>query len=140
MSEQPPAGAPSADDDPEGPERFLVEAATRAAAQRPASVAADPWRQAFHVQPPVGLLNDPNGLVQHRGTYHLCYQWHPFAPLHGLKMWAHVTSPDLVHWTAPEPVVTEPPVFWSVSVEAPRSWNGFIQARKMGATAWLPCR
>jgi beta-fructofuranosidase len=105
VSEQPPVGAPSAEDDPEGLEAFLVEAARRAVAQRPASVAADPWRQAFHVQPPVGLLNDPNGLVQHRGTYHLCYQWHPFAPLHGLKMWAHVTSPDLVHWTTPAPAL-----------------------------------
>ena len=54
--------------------------AHRAVEERPASVDADPWRQTFHIQPPVGLLNDPNGLVQHRGTYHLCYQWHPFAP------------------------------------------------------------
>ena len=56
---------------------------------------------AFHVQPPVGLLNDPNGLVQHQGTYHLCYQWHPFGPKHALKFWAYVTSTDLVHWSEP---------------------------------------
>ena len=79
---------------------------TASCAPRPAAVAtgqqpveADPWRQVFHVQPPVGLLNDPNGLVQHEGTYHLCYQWHPFAPKHALKFWAHLTSTDLVHWT-----------------------------------------
>jgi beta-fructofuranosidase len=81
--------------------------AARAVADRPASVAADPWRQAFHVQPPVGLLNDPNGLVQHRGTYHLCYQWHPFAPKHALKLWAHLTSTDLVHWTE-QPIALAP--------------------------------
>jgi len=73
--------------------------AHRAVEERPASVASDPWRQAFHIQPPVGLLNDPNGLVAHRGTYHLCYQWHPFAARHALKFWAHLTSTDLVHWT-----------------------------------------
>ena len=73
--------------------------AHRAVEERPATVDEDPWRQSFHVQPPVGLLNDPNGLVQHRGTYHLCYQWHPFAPKHALKFWAYLTSTDLVHWT-----------------------------------------
>ena len=73
--------------------------AHRAVEERPATIDADPWRQAFHVQPPVGLLNDPNGLVAHRGTYHLCYQWHPFAARHALKFWAHLTSTDLVHWT-----------------------------------------
>ncbi|HYN55958.1 MAG TPA: glycoside hydrolase family 32 protein [Motilibacterales bacterium] len=81
--------------------------AHRAVEERPASVDADPWRQAFHIQPPVGLLNDPNGLVAHRGTYHLCYQWHPFAAKHALKFWAHLTSTDLVHWTE-QPVALAP--------------------------------
>jgi beta-fructofuranosidase len=81
--------------------------ARRAVEQRPDSLPADPWRLAFHVQPPVGLLNDPNGLTQHRGTYHLCYQWHPFAATHGLKFWAHLTSTDLVHWTE-RPVALAP--------------------------------
>lgn len=76
----------------------LRERAERAVAHRPATVDDDPWRQAFHVQPPVGLLNDPNGLVQHEGVYHLCYQWHPFGAQHAQKFWAHLTSSDLVHW------------------------------------------
>ncbi len=67
---------------------------------------ADPWRQTFHIQPPVGLLNDPNGLVEHDGTYHLCYQWHPFEAAHGLKFWAHLTSTDLVHWVEQPPALT----------------------------------
>lgn len=104
MSEQPPPGAPG-DDDPGALEDFLRRAAAQAVALRPDAVAADPWRQAFHIQPPVGLLNDPNGLVQHKGTYHLCYQWHPFAPTHGLKLWAHLTSTDLVHWTEQPPAL-----------------------------------
>jgi beta-fructofuranosidase len=81
--------------------------ANRAVQERPATVGSDPWRQAFHVQPPVGLLNDPNGLVQHKGRYHLCYQWHPFAARHALKFWAHLTSTDLVHWTE-QPIALAP--------------------------------
>ena len=71
----------------------------------PRSVDADPWRQTFHIQPPVGLLNDPNGLVEHGGTYHLCYQWHPFEPAARLKFWAHLTSTDLVHWVEQPPAL-----------------------------------
>src|SRR5690554_3024755 len=58
----------------------------------------DKWRNQFHIQPPKGLLNDPNGLIYHDGLYHVFYQWHPDAPTHGLKYWNHVTSKDLVHW------------------------------------------
>lgn len=57
-----------------------------------------PWRQSYHIQPPVGLLNDPNGFSYYNGVYHLFYQWFPLGPVHGLKHWYHVTSTDLVHW------------------------------------------
>ena len=36
-----------------------------------ARVAADPHRQKLHVQPPVGWLNDPNGLCQIGDEYHV---------------------------------------------------------------------
>ncbi|QDI91425.1 sucrose-6-phosphate hydrolase [Salicibibacter halophilus] len=62
------------------------------------TVEQSPWRQTFHIQPPIGLLNDPNGFCFHSGQYHLFYQWFPFGPVHGLKHWYHVTSDDLVHW------------------------------------------
>jgi len=61
-------------------------------------VATSPWRQKFHIQPPTGLLNDPNGFSYYKGEYHLFYQWFPLGPVHGLKYWYHVTSKDLVHW------------------------------------------
>jgi beta-fructofuranosidase len=88
-------------------DRELRAFATRAVEGRPATIDTDPWRQSFHIQPPIGLLNDPNGLVQHRGTYHLCYQWHPFGARHALKFWAHLTSTDLVHWTE-QPIALAP--------------------------------
>lgn len=62
--------------------------------------AASHWRQAFHLCPPRGLMNDPNGLVWFQGAYHVFYQWHPDACQHGLKQWGHYRSTDLVHWTS----------------------------------------
>ncbi|WP_138859456.1 sucrose-6-phosphate hydrolase [Exiguobacterium mexicanum] len=61
--------------------------------------AASPWRFGYHIQPPTGLLNDPNGFTYYNGEYHMFYQWFPLGPVHGLKHWYHVTSPDLVTWT-----------------------------------------
>ncbi|SES35884.1 sucrose-6-phosphate hydrolase [Salisediminibacterium halotolerans] len=61
-------------------------------------VESDPNRLVYHVMPPVGLLNDPNGWIHWNGVYHLFYQWNPFAPDHSTKFWGHVTSTDLVHW------------------------------------------
>ena len=31
----------------------------------------DPWRNGFHLMPPTGWLNDPIGLCQLGGTYHV---------------------------------------------------------------------
>ncbi|ASF41054.1 sucrose-6-phosphate hydrolase [Halobacillus halophilus] len=61
-------------------------------------VESDPYRLLFHHMPPVGLLNDPNGFVQWKGTYHLFYQWMPFDTGHGAKFWGHYTSKDFVNW------------------------------------------
>ncbi len=69
--------------------------------------AADPWRPNWHLAPPVGLLNDPNGFIQHRGRYHLFYQWNPLACAHGAKFWGHWSSTDLLHWRH-EPVALVP--------------------------------
>ncbi|SDN82142.1 glycoside hydrolase family 32 protein [Halobacillus aidingensis] len=62
-------------------------------------VEADPYRLHYHIMPPVGLLNDPNGWIQWNGTYHLFYQWMPFKTGHGAKFWGHYSSEDLVNWT-----------------------------------------
>ena len=37
----------------------------------------DTWRMGFHLMPPTGWLNDPNGLCQLDGTYHVFYQYSP---------------------------------------------------------------
>ena len=70
----------------------LTEAAERQAAS------VGPWRLAFHLMPPVGWLNDPNGLCYFRGEYHVFYQYSPFNANGGIKFWGHYKSPDLLCW------------------------------------------
>lgn len=63
-----------------------------------ARVSRAPWRQRWHIQPPAGLLNDPNGFCWDGSRYHLFYQWFPLGAVHGLKYWRALESLDLVHF------------------------------------------
>lgn len=56
------------------------------------------FRQRYHIQPPAGLLNDPNGFVFHQDYYYLCYQWFPLGAEHGLKYWRMLKSDNLATW------------------------------------------
>lgn len=58
----------------------------------------DPFRQKIHLMPPVGWLNDPNGLCQFQGVYHGFFQYSPFNPEGGVKMWGHYTSSNMIDW------------------------------------------
>jgi beta-fructofuranosidase len=58
----------------------------------------DYYRLKYHIMPPVGLLNDPNGFIHFKGEYHLFYQFHPFDTKHGLKYWGHFRSKDFIEW------------------------------------------
>ncbi|MUG28093.1 glycoside hydrolase family 32 protein [Aeromonas salmonicida] len=69
--------------------------------------AADPHRPRWHLAAPVGLLNDPNGFIEHGGRYHLFYQWNPLGCTHSNKGWGHVSSTDLLHWQH-EPIALLP--------------------------------
>ena len=61
---------------------------------------ADPHRPIYHFTPDRDRyrLNDPNGLIQWKGRYHLFYQYNPHGPYLDDTHWGHAVSDDLVHW------------------------------------------
>ncbi len=57
------------------------------------------YRLWFHLMPPVGWLNDPNGLCVYKDTFHVFFQYSPEAcDGSGQKCWGHYSSEDLVSW------------------------------------------
>ncbi|QMW03855.1 glycoside hydrolase family 32 protein [Spirosoma foliorum] len=59
---------------------------------------SDRYRPQFHFTPKAHWMNDPNGMVYYKGTYHLFFQYYPKATVWGPMHWGHATSKDMVHW------------------------------------------
>ena len=68
-----------------------------AAAEKTAAMEGG-FRQKFHLMPPTGWLNDPNGLCQSDGVFHAFFQYSPFDPEGGAKLWGHYTSRNMIDW------------------------------------------
>lgn len=52
----------------------------------------------FHLMPPGGWLNDPNGLCQLGGVHHIFFQYTPDDPRGGDKYWGHYETKDYVQY------------------------------------------
>lgn len=70
------------------------------------NAASSPWHTNFHIEPPYGLLNDPNGFSFFKGKWQLFYQYFPFGAAHGLKSWVQTESTDLVHFEETGTILT----------------------------------
>jgi beta-fructofuranosidase len=94
------------------------------------ALAADPQRPVYHFVAPKNWMNDPNGLIQFKGEYHLFYQYTPDSPSSGAKYWGHAFSRDMVHWK-------DLPI--ALSPDAPQDkggvWSGCIVNNAGTATA-----
>jgi beta-fructofuranosidase len=72
-------------------------------------MAFDPQKPHYHFLPPNGWMNDPNGLIQHKGVYHMFYQHNPNEARWGQIHWGHAASRDLVHWEHLPPALAPGP-------------------------------
>lgn len=67
--------------------------------------AKDKDRLNYHIMPTSGWVNDPNGLCQFKGVYHIYYQYSPFDVNGKLKLWGHITTEDFIKYQEHEPVL-----------------------------------
>lgn len=63
----------------------------------------------YHLRPPRGFINDPNGPVTIGDTVHLYFQSRPTADTAAPVQWGHATSSDFVRWALHRPAMSPQP-------------------------------
>lgn len=56
------------------------------------------YRLQYHLMPPTGWMNDPNGFCYYEGAYHIFFQYSPDDVYGGTKYWGHYRSKNLIDW------------------------------------------
>lgn len=56
------------------------------------------YRLKYHLMGECGWINDPNGFIEFKNSYHVFYQYYPYEPFWGPMHWGHAKSEDLVKW------------------------------------------
>lgn len=56
------------------------------------------YRPGYHYRSKENWINDPCGLIEHHGVYHLYHQYNPHGDKWGDMHWGHATSTDMVNW------------------------------------------
>jgi beta-fructofuranosidase len=77
----------------------MIEVSQRTTLESCCQVTDSTFRPSWHISPPQGLINDPNGFIYYQEQYHIFYQWYPYSCAHKDKYWAHLTSSDLIDWS-----------------------------------------
>ena len=69
----------------------------------------DRYRAIYHGIPSGVWMNEPHAPIYYKGMYHLYYQHDPIGPYWSQIRWAHLASPDMIHWVSvKDPVVPTP--------------------------------
>ena len=61
----------------------------------------DIWKNNFHFDSPLGLINDPNGLSFYNGEYYIFFQWNPYGCEHNYKHWGYIKTKDFINFKYP---------------------------------------
>lgn len=67
----------------------------------------DTYRHTYHLMPPMGWMNDPNGFTIYNDEIHLFYQHTPYSVGWDTMYWGHATSHDFIRWVD-QPVALAP--------------------------------
>lgn len=59
----------------------------------------------WHYHPARGWINDPNGLIDFHGQYHVFYQHTPTSERPPALVWGHAVTRDFLHWEEKAPAI-----------------------------------
>lgn len=76
---------------------YTIEAANNFIAENKDKV-EQKYRLKYHMMPPCGWMNDPNGLIKIEDKYHLFYQFYPYDSKWGPMHWGHFETSDLIKY------------------------------------------